>query len=45
MRDRVRDRVLTADGYQVLRFWNSDVLGNPDGVLFTILAKLEQIDP
>jgi very-short-patch-repair endonuclease len=40
-RDRVRDDVLTAGGYRVLRFWNSDVLSNTDGVLCTILAKLE----
>jgi len=41
-RDRVRDAALTADGYHVLRFWNSDVLSNTDGVLCTILAKLER---
>src|SRR5437773_9056205 len=28
MRDHVRDRALTTDGYHVLRFWNSDVLKN-----------------
>ena len=41
-RDRVRDRALTADGYHVLRFWNSDVLNNRNGVLSLILAKLEE---
>jgi very-short-patch-repair endonuclease len=40
-RDRVRDDALTAAGYRVLRFWNSDALSNTDGVLCTILAKLE----
>ena len=40
-RDHVRDAALAADGYQVLRFWNSDVLGNKDGVLTVILAKLQ----
>ena len=40
-RDRVRDAALAADGYSVLRFWNSDVLRNRDGVLTVILAKLE----
>jgi very-short-patch-repair endonuclease len=42
-RDRARDRVLTADGYHIVRFWNSDVLSNRDGVLSMILAKLEEI--
>jgi very-short-patch-repair endonuclease len=42
-RDRTRDRVLTADGYHIVRFWNSDVLSNRDGVLSMILAKLEEI--
>ena len=40
-RDRARDAALTAEGYHVLRFWNSDVLGNKDGVLTVILAKLQ----
>jgi len=31
-KDAVRDRYLTARGYKVLRFWNNDVLMNPDGV-------------
>jgi very-short-patch-repair endonuclease len=43
-RDHVRDRSLAADGYHVLRFWNSDVLKNRDGVLSTILSKLEEVD-
>ena len=41
VRDRIRDENLAADGYRVLRFWNTDVLSNMDGVLVTILAKLE----
>ena len=40
-RDRARDAALGADGYQVLRFWNSDVLTNEEGVLTVILAKLQ----
>src|SRR5689334_16798375 len=39
--DRVRDGVLAAAGYGVLRFWNSDVLSNMDGVLSTILVRLD----
>ena len=31
--DRERDRVLETAGYRVLRFWNSDIFGNLDGVL------------
>jgi very-short-patch-repair endonuclease len=43
-RDRVRDQILAADGYHIVRFWNSDVLSNRDCVLSMILAKLEEID-
>jgi very-short-patch-repair endonuclease len=43
-RDRVRDSELEAQGYQILRFWNSDVLRNKDGVLTVILAKLEDVE-
>jgi very-short-patch-repair endonuclease len=39
-RDRVRDAYLGSEGYRVLRFWNSDVLRNINGVLETILASL-----
>jgi very-short-patch-repair endonuclease len=39
--DRERDRVLTATGYRVLRFWNNDVLKNRDGVLHVIAEALE----
>ena len=31
--DRERYRVLESAGYRVLRFWNSDIFGNLDGVL------------
>jgi very-short-patch-repair endonuclease len=40
-RDRVRDAALVDNGYRVLRFWNSDVLSNRDGVLTVILAELQ----
>jgi very-short-patch-repair endonuclease len=39
-RDQVRDAYLVSEGYRVSRFWNSDVLGNIDGVLETILSLL-----
>ena len=38
--DRLRDAKLAADGYRVLRFWNSDVLTNLDGVVEVTLEKL-----
>jgi len=38
--DQVRAAYLASEGYRVLRFWNSDVLGNIDGVLQEILASL-----
>ena len=30
--DEPRTAVLEGEGYRVLRFWNNEVLGNPDGV-------------
>lgn len=36
-RDAVRDDWLTEQGFRVLRFWNNDILGNPDGVAQRIL--------
>jgi very-short-patch-repair endonuclease len=31
--DDERTRILEANGYRILRFWNNDVLSNIDGVL------------
>jgi very-short-patch-repair endonuclease len=42
VRDQERDRWLSSAGYHVLRFWNNDVLKNPNGVLETILSELSQ---
>jgi very-short-patch-repair endonuclease len=39
-RDARRTRFLEAKGYRVLRFWNNDVLENPDGVLEAIAISL-----
>jgi len=36
--DTVRDTWLREHGFDVLRFWNGDVMVNPDGVL-EIIAK------
>ena len=42
--DEERTKALAANGYQVLRYWNSDVLTNIDGVLEDILSKINS-DP
>jgi very-short-patch-repair endonuclease len=39
-RDIERTGFLNQEGYSVLRFWNNEVLGNPDGVLETIMVVL-----
>ncbi len=38
-RDKVRTRFLEREGYRVLRFTNSEVLNNPEGV-FDVVAKV-----
>jgi very-short-patch-repair endonuclease len=40
IRDEHRTAALKADGWQVLRFWNHDVLENTDGVLEVILSAV-----
>jgi very-short-patch-repair endonuclease len=40
-RDALRDAYLMKAGYRVLRFWNSDVLSNKEGVLTAIVSALE----
>jgi very-short-patch-repair endonuclease len=39
--DPTRTAALEAAGYQILRFWNHDVLQSTDAVLETILQSLE----
>jgi very-short-patch-repair endonuclease len=43
--DAHRTEYIEAEGYRVLRFWNNEVVGNAEGVLATILAKLESSHP
>ncbi|RAU19959.1 DNA methyltransferase [Paramagnetospirillum kuznetsovii] len=43
--DADRDAWLIEDGFRVLRLWNNDILGNPEGVLLTILAELASRPP
>ena len=38
--DEARTKVLAANGYRVLRYWNNDVLTNIDGVLADILSAI-----
>ncbi len=38
--DAARTAFLEKAGFRVIRFWNHDVLGNIDGVLETIAARL-----
>ena len=39
--DAARSATLAACGWRVIRFWNTDVLENIDGVADTILAELK----
>jgi very-short-patch-repair endonuclease len=39
--DQIRDDFLRSQGFQVLRFWNSDIDANLDGVMETILSALK----
>ena len=43
--DATRTNVIEAEGYSVLRFWNHDVLGNPDGVHTAIAGVLHDRHP
>jgi adenine-specific DNA-methyltransferase len=40
-----RTRFLEAEGYRVLRFWNNEVLANPEGVRTTIAEELQRGHP
>ena len=37
--DKTRDARLRAEGFEVVRYWNNDVLKNPDGVLIDLLER------
>ncbi|MET0755970.1 MAG: endonuclease domain-containing protein [Pseudoxanthomonas sp.] len=43
--DRCRDRYLRGIGFKVLRFWNNDVLANPEGVRAVIAQALAERCP
>jgi len=40
--DNERTRVLEQLGHRVIRFWNSDILQNPDGVLLRLREALDK---
>jgi very-short-patch-repair endonuclease len=40
--DAERTRFLEAEGFQIIRFWNNDVLSNADGVLARVAEVLSQ---
>ena len=42
--DRLRDAVLSREGFRVLRFWNADVRKNLDGVMYSVLMALNGAD-
>jgi len=44
-KDKKRTEELEAMGYLVLRFWNNDVLTDPDGVVQSILDALDKQAP
>jgi BirA family biotin operon repressor/biotin-[acetyl-CoA-carboxylase] ligase len=39
--DAARTRMIEAHGYSVIRYWNSDIMENLDGVLEDILRHLD----
>ena len=43
--DAARTRVIQDEGYRVIRFWNDEVLGNPDGVWTVIDGALRERHP
>lgn len=43
--DGRRTEIIQDEGYRIIRFWNNEVLGNPDGVWTTIDAALREPHP
>ena len=44
-RDAARTALIEGEGYRVLRFWNQEVIGNPDGVYSAVAAALDDRHP
>jgi very-short-patch-repair endonuclease len=43
--DEKRDAILTSQGYLTLRFWNSEISENLDGIVDRIFRELQQRSP
>ena len=43
--DAARTAIIEREGYRVLRFWNNDVLGNPEGCAQLVLAEMAAASP
>ncbi|WP_268810797.1 endonuclease domain-containing protein [Tistlia consotensis] len=43
--DDARTRFLASHGFRVIRFWNHEVLQNPEGVCTAILQALQEEGP
>ena len=39
--DEIREAYLRAQGFRILRFWNNDILNNPDMVLEAVWIALQ----
>jgi very-short-patch-repair endonuclease len=44
-RDAARTAIIEAEGYRVLRFWNNEVLGNPEGCARVLMDALAARSP
>ena len=44
-KDELRDKWLDEKGYEVLRFWDNEVLTNIEGVMESIRMKLYSLSP
>lgn len=43
--DAGRTAIIESEGYRVLRFWNNEVLGNPEGCARTLCSALAERSP
>jgi len=43
--DALRTATIEDEGYRIIRFWNNEVLGNPEGVWHAIDAALQRDHP
>ncbi|MCX7155875.1 MAG: endonuclease domain-containing protein [Rhodocyclales bacterium] len=45
LHDARRDAWLRAQGFEVIRFWNNEIMSNLDGVLVTVMAAVTERSP